>query len=159
MRVADAGGRQEGAQGRRGRDAAGEVMRSTAGVGRLRDLPDDLTPRGGIALAGLAHAGPDQLLEMLALGHCPLSFSGREADPTRPASRRSRSERTRPVFPSRTAIPFASAAAGRRRRPVRRSGVRWRAYTLQWNRDSGKWFPPGPEARELHRPLQVGGVE
>src|ERR1041385_6828984 len=117
---------------RRGRGpggAAGVVVKRRDRGGELGGGPEDLAAGGGVALAGLRHAGADQLLEVLALGHRPLSFSGRggEGDPARPAlSGNPRSEGDGGRKPSRTRIPFASAGAGRRRRPVRRSGARWR---------------------------------
>src|SRR5258706_15667233 len=67
---ADAGVSEHGAKGGSCGHIAGE-MPAGGGIGRNRiGLFDNETSGCGVTLAGLFHAGADQLLEMFVSGHC-----------------------------------------------------------------------------------------
>ena len=85
--VVDAGGGKRRAHCCDRRDVAGEMKR-IATVCRAGAGGDHVSARGGVALAGLFHAGADKLLEVFAIGHRVLAWPSPKPHALRiPASR------------------------------------------------------------------------
>src|SRR5262245_9868773 len=79
-------------------------------VGLRFFFPDEMKPGGGVGLAGLRHASPDEALEVFLNGHDRVSFARTQAK--RPSRDRSRTRRF--VSPIRGYAPLCLVA-----------GLRW----------------------------------